>query len=241
MKNLNWEKKIKSAIEEKRIIPFFQPIINNKTGEIEKYETLIRMIDEDKKIISPYLFLQPSKKYKLYNYLTKIMIEKAFEVFKDINKEFSINISVDDILDESTNNFIIKKLKYYKNPERVVFEILESEGIENYSKVMDFIMDIKACGGKIAIDDFGSGYSSFEHILKLNPDYLKIDASMIKNITRDKNSEIITTTIVEFARKIGLKTIAEFVHSEEVYEKVKNIGVDYSQGYYLGEPGMEVK
>nr|WP_297890535.1 EAL domain-containing protein [Sulfurihydrogenibium sp.] len=122
----------------------------------------------------------------------------------------------------------------------MTFEILESEGIENYEDVSGFIKEVKSYGSKIAIDDFGSGYSNFAHMLKLDVDYLKIDSSLIKNIHQDKNSQIIVQTIVGFAKKLGIKTIAEFVHNREVFEKVRELGVDYSQGYYIGEPKPEI-
>jgi EAL domain-containing protein (putative c-di-GMP-specific phosphodiesterase class I) len=234
--NVKWTKKILSAIKENRIVPYFQPIINNETGVIEKYETLIRLVEIDGTVISPGLFLEPAKKSRLYCYLTRIVIMKAFDYFENINKEFSINISVDDILDDSTNRVLMNRLKEYKNNKNVIFEIIESEGIESYIKVIEFIQTIKLYGCKIAIDDFGSGYSNFEHILRLNVDYLKIDGGMIKNIDKDMNSFIITETIVDFAKKMGIKTVAEFVHNEGVFNKVKELGVDYSQGYYFGEP-----
>lgn len=120
--------------------------------------------------------------------------------------------------------------------KNIVFELLESEGIENYTEVKHFINNIKQYGCKVAIDDFGSGYSNFSHILNLNVDYIKIDASIIKNIDKDQNCEYIAKLIVDFSNKVGIKTIAEFVHSRSVFEKVKEIGITYSQGYYFSEP-----
>lgn len=235
-RNIKWSKRILEAIKEGRVIPYFQPIVNNKNGKIEKYETLIRMIGEDGKIIPPLEFLDVAKKSRLYHYLTKIVITKAFEIFRGKNVEFSINLSVDDILDDITAQFVLSKLKGYENSEKVVFEILESEGIDNYDKVTDFIAKVKEFGSKIAIDDFGSGYSNYMHILKLNVDYIKIDGTMIKNINEDKNSHIIVESIAKFSKKIGVKTIAEFVATEEIYNTVKNLEIDYSQGYFLGKP-----
>jgi len=235
--NIRWAKKLKDSIKESRIIPYYQPILNNHTQKIEKYECLVRMIDQDDRINSPILFLDMAKKSKIYHEITRTMIIKSFEKFKEKEYEFSINLSVDDILDEETNLFIRKKLKEnYNIAPRVVFEILESEGIENYEEVKNFIDEVKKYQCKIAIDDFGTGYSNFSHILRLNVDYIKIDASLTKYIHRDYNSQIITQTIVDFTKKLGIKTIAEFVHSREVYDKVNELGIDYSQGYFFGEP-----
>ncbi len=235
--NIKWSMKIKSALKESRIIPFFQPIVNNQTGEIEKFECLVRMLDSNGDVISPFYFLEVSQKARLYAQITKIMIRKVFTIAETTNKEFSINISILDILNEDTNSYIFTKLNEHRSiAHRIVFEILESEGIENYSQIITFIDNVKAMGCKVAIDDFGSGYSNFDHILRLNVDYIKIDASMIKNIDKDINCQIITRTIISFAKELGLKTVCEFVHSKSVYEKVNELGADYSQGYYLGEP-----
>jgi len=101
---------------------------------------------------------------------------------------------------------------------------------------MEFIIDIKKYGCEISIDDFGTGYSNFEYLMKLKVDYIKIDASMIKDIDTNRESEMITETIVDFAKKFGIKTIAEYVYTKSVYEKVNSLGVDYAQGYYFGKP-----
>ena len=124
--------------------------------------------------------------------------------------------------------------------ERIIFEIIESEGIENFDKVLEFITDVKRYGTKISIDDFGTGYSNFEYLMKLKVDYIKIDGSMIKNIDNDKSAQMIIASIVSFAKNMNIKTVAEFVHSKNVYEKVKELGVDYSQGYYFGEPTGQI-
>ncbi len=235
--NIQWTKKLKNAIKENRIIPYFQPIQNNHTGKIEKYECLMRMIDTNGNIVAPLNFLNIAKKARLYRYLTKMMVEKSFEFFRDNNYEFSLNLSLDDIMDEKTISYIYEILKINKGIcPRVVFELLETEDIENYKEVIEFINYVKKCGCKIAIDDFGTGYSNFSHLVHMQVDYIKIDSSLIKNINIDKNSQIITRTIANFARELGLQTISEFVHSKEVYDKSMEMGIDFSQGYYLGEP-----
>lgn len=230
-----WVKNLKSAIEEDRLLVYYQPILNNNTGKIEKYESLIRMRIEDK-IFSPYYFLDIAKKSKLYPAITKKIFNEVSKHSKDY--EISINLSILDVLNEEIVNEIVHRLR--NNNCKITFEILESEGIENYEDVSGFIKGVKSYGSKIAIDDFGSGYSNFAHMLKLDVDYLKIDSSLIKNIHQDKNSQIIVETIVGFAKRLGIKTIAEFVHNREVFEKVRELGVDYSQGYYIGEPKPEI-
>lgn len=234
--NIIWIKKVKEAIRDDRITMFFQPIVNNSDPSINKYETLIRLIDTDGKVITPYFFLEIAKKAKLYRELTKIVITKSFEAFKDNTYEFSVNITIDDILDPEISEYIYKSLKEYNIGNRVTFEIVESESIENFEDVEKFIVNVKAMGCKIAIDDFGTGYSNFEHLMKLQADFIKIDGSIIKEIINDKRSELITTVIVAFAKEMNIETIGEYVENEEIYSKLKELGVNNSQGYYFDKP-----
>ncbi|WP_419765192.1 MAG: EAL domain-containing protein [Arcobacter sp.] len=237
--NLKWTKKIKEAIETNSITPVYQPIINNKTGKIEKYESLVRIEDNDE-LISPYFFLEISKKTKQYTHITKVMIEKTFEKFKDINMMFSINITIEDILNDEIKAFIYTMLDSYKIGNRVIFEIVESESIEIFEQVHEFIKIIKSNGCKIAIDDFGTGYSNFEYLVKLEADYVKIDGSLIKNIDSNNTSFVVVKNIAQFSKDLGMKTIAEFVEDKAILKKVNEIGIDYSQGYYFGKPQKEL-
>lgn len=237
--NMFWTKKLKSAFANNTIEVFFQPLVNNQTLNVDKYECLVRLIDEDGKIINPYFFLNISKKSNQYTKLTKIVIEKSFKKFEDLPFEFSLNISYEDIENIDFLDFIKEMLIKYNVSNRVVFEILEDENIKNYNLLISFIDEIKNLGCKVAIDDFGSGYSNFEHLLKMNVDYLKIDSSLIKNVAKDENSYKITKTIIEFAKSLNLKTIAEFVENEEIFKITKELGADYSQGYFFSAPIAE--
>ncbi|HFB53758.1 MAG TPA: EAL domain-containing protein, partial [Sulfurimonas autotrophica] len=181
------------------------------------------------------------EKSKLYHHITYVMLEKSFAFFADKEQyEFSVNLSIDDMLNEKTVHFILEKLSTYNAPHRVVFEILENNKIENYQEIKKFIQKVKAYGAKIAIDDFGSGYSNFSHVLELNVDYLKIDASLVKNITQDENAKKVTQTIVNFAKNIGLQTIAEYVEDEASLKELSSLGVDFIQGYYIGKPAPKL-
>ena len=235
-KNFDWTKRLKRAIEEDRIVPVFQPIVDTVTQKIVKYEALMRMVDHNGSYIAPVHFLDLAKKNKLYHQLTNIIIEKTLKIFSDLPYIVSINISVEDIINKDTNKFILKKLQESNMGSQIVFEIIESEGIENFEQVLEFIDSVKQYGAKISIDDFGTGYSNFEYLMKLKVDYIKIDGSMIKNIDSDENAKMITKTIVDFAKSMNIQTVAEFVHSKNVYEKVRELEVDFSQGYYFGEP-----
>jgi len=237
--NLLWAKRLKAALQERRIRPYFQPIYNNRTGEIEKFECLARMLDEQGQLVLPGQFLHIAKKLRLHRSITVMMVEQVFEVFKDRHDEFSINLAYEDIADPDTTAFIKDKLVEYGLAERAVFEILESEIIRNYERADAFVKEFQSLGCKIAIDDFGSGYSNFEHLLRLKVDIIKIDGSLIRELDSDPSAAILTEGIVNFARKLNMQTVAEFVHSDSVQRRVKDLGIDYSQGYFIGEPGPE--
>lgn len=234
--NMDWVKKLKRAIENDMIVPYYQPIYDNMTEEIASFECLIRLIDDDGHVVSPYHFLNVAKKSRLYNTLTKIMIEKSCIHFADLDYDFSINLSVEDILNADIVNYIKAKIIEHNVSDKIIFEILESDGIENYEDVSIFTQEMKNLGCRIAIDDFGSGYSNFEHMLKLNIDYIKIDGTLIENLDKDISAQIIVETIVDFAKRLNILTVAEFVHSADVYEKVKELNVNRTQGYFLSEP-----
>ena len=212
--NMLWTKKLKSAFMNDHIEVYFQPIIDNKTLKVDKYECLVRLIEDDGKVVAPFFFLDISKKSNQYTKLTKIVLEKSFQKFEHLPFEFSVNISYEDIENADFLDFVKELFKKYDVNNRVVFEILEDESIKNYNFLISFVDEIKMLGCKVAIDDFGSGYSNFEHLLKMNIDYLKIDASLIKNIATNENSYKITKTIIEFAKNLNLKTVAEYVENK---------------------------
>ncbi len=238
--NIEWVKKLNKAIGENRIVPYFQPIYDNISNKIVSSECLIRLIDIDGTVVTPYHFLTIAKKSKLYAALTKIMIQKSCHYFEHVDCDFSVNLSVEDMMDEETIEFIKFNIEKYNVQKKIIFEILETEGIENYQEVLHFIDDMKALGCRIAIDDFGSGYSNFEYLLRLNIDYIKIDGSLIKNLDTDTNAQMIVETIVDFAKKLKVITVAEFVHNEAIDRKVKELKIDRTQGFFLGEPQAEL-
>ncbi len=234
--NLDWATKIKNAITYKSIIPFYQPIFDNNSGKIVSYECLMRLKERDGTIIKPVKFLEIAKKTRLYPELTKIMIQKSCQHFSTLSTSFSINLSFKDMTNLEITTYIQEQIRHYKVEDRIIFEILESEGIENYEEIASFIHKMHGMGCKIAIDDFGSGYSNYEHLLKLHVDFIKIDGSLIKNIDSDANARIIVQTILDFARKLQIKTVAEFVHNQAILNHIKELEIDRSQGFFLGEP-----
>lgn len=235
--NITKTHELRHAFEHDRLIPYFQPIVSLHTGRIEKYEALARLITQEGEIKSIFAYLDVVKESKYNATLTKVMVKKSFEVMKNLSHLFSINLSIDDITDHETITMITKTLDQYPDiAKRVVFEILESEAMDDYTKVAEFIHTVKAYGCKIAIDDFGSGYSNFDHLLNLDIDIIKLDGSLIRNVATSPHAVMIVETIVGFAKKAGMVTIAEFATDQAVYETVKKLGIDYAQGFYTGKP-----
>ncbi|TLP40919.1 EAL domain-containing protein [Arcobacter arenosus] len=235
--NIKWIKKIKNGVKNGDFKGYFQPIVDTKTKEIYKYEALVRYIEEDGTVVSPYTFLNIAKKAKLYPHIIRIMLDEAFNLIKTKNKRVAVNISFEDIASAVTMEHINKVLKENAEYTNLLeFEILESEEISNFEEVFKFINTVNEFGCKVGVDDFGAGYSNFNMLVNLNISYVKIDGSLIRSIDKSENQKIIVKTIDEFAKKFGFKTVAEFVSSEEIYEVIKEIGVDFSQGYYFDAP-----
>jgi len=241
IQSLYWREKIKNAVSENKIIPFYQPIVNRKK-EVIKYESLMRIRDFDSNneaiILTPDKFLGISFKTKQYLELSRIIISKSLDNLLKTQKNITINLSFKDILNYEIIDYldnVLEKLKF-EDRNRLVFEILESENLSDYDFLEEFVLKYKKLGVKIAIDDFGSGYSNFIRIIRLKPDYLKIDGSLIKNIDKDNNSYEIVKSIIAFSKTLNIKTIAEYVHSEEIFNLLLELDVDEFQGYYFGKP-----
>jgi len=235
--NIEVLKMVKKAIEDSKIISYFQAIVENSSKKIVKYESLVRLIDENNKIIAPYFFLETSKQGKYYTQITSIVLDNSFDALSKTEADISINISAIDIETKDICDKFFYLLELHKEKaSRIIIELLEDENFKNFEVIKSFISRAKSLGVRIAIDDFGSGYSNFERLLDYQPDILKIDASLVKNITTSQFSLSVVKTIVGFAKEQNIKVIAEFVENEAIYKLLCEIGVDYSQGYYFGKP-----
>ncbi len=233
--NLYYLKEIKYSIENDKVEPFYQ-VITDKNKNIVKFEALIRIIGIDNQILFPDAFLEIAKKTRYYKDLTKIVIHKALLKFSSLNKGVSLNLTAEDLEDDIIKEYILSEVKRFYNPKKITFEIVESEEIKNIDVVIQFISQLKELGCKIYIDDFGSGYSNFDYLLKFNPTGVKIDGSLIKDILENKDKELMIKTLVGFAKQKGYEVVAEYVENEEIFNKLKEIGVDYFQGYYFSKP-----
>jgi len=239
--NVYWINKIRHAIEDEKLIGFFQPIRNNKTKKIEKYECLAR-IEDDNNLVSPVRFMEACKITGTLSLITRRITANAFRVFSNTDYEFSINITSNDISLGYLEEFLLMNAKKYNiDPSRVVLELLEDIVTLTEANMLEQITSLRKKGFKIALDDFGVENSNFSRLLELNPDYLKIDGMFIKNILQSKESELIVETIVGFCKKRGIQIIAEYIHNEAVLKKIEEYGIEYCQGYYIGEPKESIE
>jgi len=232
--NLMWAGRLKRALANDAIRPYFQPIYNLKSNKIEKFEALVR-IEEDGKAVSPHHFLESAEKMGRIHEITLLMIDKVYRVAARYPElTFSINLSFKDILDARILDYIITQSQHHNIlPTQIVFELLETEGIDDPEKSISFFTELKRAGFSIAIDDFGTGHSNFANLTMMQVDFIKIDGQFIKNITEDENSYAITKSIYEFSKVMGARTIAEFVTDEKTLTAVRELGIDYAQGYVI--------
>ena len=228
---------VKQALDDNRVACYFQPIYNHKTNEIFKYEALVRIIAKDGIVVCPMQFLPNIKDTNIHYKLTQRILSIVFEEFKNIKSFVSINMNFSDLINEDITATITDV--FISNPDlasRITFEILESDEIDNIPLFKQKIALQHLFNAKVSIDDFGSGYSNFKTILDVEANYLKIDGSLIKDIDTNNKDFKVVKSIIHFAKQSNMMTIAEFVHSKEVYEKLLLLDVDYMQGYYISEP-----
>jgi len=234
--NLKWKKIIDEVIKNDGVIPFVQAIIDNKTRLIKKYECLMRL-KHNGTIYTPYFFLEIAKKTYQYETLQKIMIEKCFKKFSNLTYNFSINLSLSELKNDNFFKYLITQINKYNIANKLTIEILEDEELIQDKKIKESLKTLSNLGVKIAIDDFGSGYSNFIYLVKNLPiNILKIDGTLIKDILKDEKLKKLIQKIVEIAKEFNLETIAEFVENEEIYKILISLKIDASQGYYFSKP-----
>ncbi|WP_456400725.1 putative bifunctional diguanylate cyclase/phosphodiesterase [Persephonella sp.] len=228
---------IQKFLEEKRFICHYQPIVSIDDRKISHYEALVRFIDLDGNIIYPNKFIPVIENTFLYSRLTKGVIEYNRDILlKYPELKVSINLSPSDLFTETIVELLREIAIKDRLADRLILEVIENESISSYEKLQNTLTELKSYGYKIGIDDFGSGYSNFIYLITLRVDFLKIDASIIKSIHIDQTSYVVTETINNFCKKTGIKTIAEYVENEEIYMTIKNLGIDFGQGYYFSKP-----
>lgn len=228
---------IKDAMEEDRVVCYYQAIYDTNTKKISHYEALLRLIDKDGEVLLPNDVLPIIKGTFILRNITKKVLEICFEKLKE-NPDIKINVNLNpqDIINESILNILKRYAQTDNISNRLGLEIVESEDIIKGKDATSNLLMLKNLGYKIFIDDFGSGYSNFIYLTQIKTDYIKIDGEIVKNMLDDRVSYLLVKSIIQFAKEAHIKVIAEYVWDEEVYEAVKHLEVDYMQGYYLSKP-----
>ena len=219
------------------IEPYFQPIEDVKTGKVVKYEVLARGV-YDGKVTDPIHFVKAAEKLGLLTTITRTIIKKSFAYMQGRDVEFSINLTEKDLIDDSFMMYLQNHAQNYDiNPSKVTFEILENiTVVKNADLIKKQLKDIRAMGFKMAVDDFGVENSNLSRFLDMHFDFIKIDGIFIKDIDTNEKSLKLTKAIVSLAKSLGMKTIAEYVKDEATYNRIKVLGVDLAQGFYIGKP-----
>ena len=235
--NIKTIRTIRQALQNDNVIVYYQPIVNLKNDQIEKFEALVRIRHENK-VIAPYFFLNIARKTHLYQELTRRVVEHTLLSAANYPQyRFSINLSVSDILNETLVEEIFSLFEQHVlTASRIDIELLETEELYDLEAVKLFIERAHSFGSLILIDDFGSGYSNFSYFAELQIDILKIDGSIIKEIATNKRKRHMFESIVMFARGMNLKIVAEFVDDSDVLAILKETGIEYAQGYLFSPP-----
>ena len=232
---LDWLTCVNRAISKKSVLVYGQPIFKANSHEQASTECLMRIREGDQ-VFSPGQFLPAVEGTHLYTRLSREMISCTFDIMQSNHMDFSINLSPQDLMSDRTLDLLESSIIRLDNPFRVGFEVLETEQIQDYGRMIEVCNHFRRLGARIIIDDFGSGYSNIDEVMKLEPQVIKLDGSLIKNVHQDKRQRLISQQMVQLCHALDAKVVAEFVHNQEVCSIVEQMGVDYLQGYFLGEP-----
>lgn len=234
-KEIAYNALIKDAVQQGKIVPFYQPIFDNNLKKITKFECLARLLDKNR-VLYPFDFLEQVRLMGFMRSITFSIINNSFQTFAKNDLAFSINITEEDIRDTQMIDYLRNRCeKYGINPSRIIIEILEDIEFDDDDLIVNNILILKDMGFKIAIDDFGYANSNFGRLIKMQIDYIKIDGRFIKNMDSNAMSYRIVRSITDFAKNIGVQCIAEHVHSKPVHNLVLELGIEFSQGYFIGE------
>jgi len=241
-----WVPIIRDALHDQHLFLVFQPIVNLMTGDVSHYEALLRLRTEDGTIITPTEFIPAAERMGLIHGIDLWVIEHAIDYLAALpdhlaNISLTINLSSVAFQDKSLLPTIKQKLEMtWVSAERITFEITETAAVDNFQQTSLMINQIRALGCRFALDDFGSGFSSFNYLKKFPVDYVKIDGQFIQNLANDETDRVLVRSMHQIAKKMGKKTIAEFVECPKTIEILREIGINYGQGYIFGRPSEQL-
>lgn len=243
---MQWVNRIRRALDEDRLRLFVQPIVPLQSESVKKprYEVLVRMLDETGRVIPPGAFMPAAERYNVASAIDRWVVANTLAWVGDLARKnegnpghYSINLSADSLVDIDFLNFILANIaRAQVPPESICFEVTETNAIANLSSAIVFMNRLKAIGCSFALDDFGSGVSSFGYLKNLPVDYIKIDGAFVRDICTDSTARVMVASINNIGQEMGLETVAEFVETAETFELLRNLGVNYAQGFHLGKP-----
>ncbi len=243
---MEWKGRIQKAIEEERFEPWFQPILDLKDSQIHHYEALARMRNTNGETILPGAFVDTAEMLGLITAIDRIIIRKTLKTLLNLCNQgkvlsLSMNLSGKDLDEKEFLEFLKSAItETGVNPRRLIFEITETAAVRNLDRAIKFTRELRLIGCCFSLDDFGVGFTSFKYLKELEVDYIKIDGSFIQNLHKTQGDHIFVKAIADVAKGMGIKTIAEFVENGEIIKILKEYGVDYAQGYFIGKPSHEV-
>jgi len=238
---MQWVSRINQALEENRFELFYQPIVALQGGKEKMHvEVLLRLRDEAGKLIFPMAFIPAAERFDLMPAIDRWVIRNVFAFCEASGRDditYAVNLSGASLSDAGLMGYLREQFSNYDvRPYDISFEITETAAISNLSEAIHFISELKILGCSFSLDDFGSGLSSFAYLKNLPVDYLKIDGGFIRSIVDNPIDCAMVESINHIGHVMGIKTIAEFVENDEIYTCIKNLGVDYAQGYYIEKP-----
>ena len=241
-REMHWVSRINHALEEDRFQLYFQeimPLNNQKKSFILHGEILLRMIDKEGDIVSPSYFLPAAERYNMITLIDEWVVKKSIQWLAARKDKvlISVNLSGMSLSNKDFLNFVVSKIKLHNiNPELLCFEITETAAISHLNTAIHFMNVLKKLGCSFALDDFGSGLSSFSYLTSLPVDYLKIDGTFVMDIDKDPMHYAMVKSINEVGQVMGIKTIAEYAASDSIINSLREVGVDNAQGYAIARP-----
>ncbi len=242
---LSWRDKILTALNESRFVPWFQPILDLKTGAVSHYEALARLKDEENNIILPGAFIEVAERFGLVGSIDRMITEKTMRTQSQLQKSgrklsFGLNLSGKDLTDEEFLSFLKEKISETgADPDSLIFEITETAAISDLSRAIKFIKALKAMGCHFSLDDFGVGFTSFIYLREMGVDYIKIDGAFIRKLKDNPSDRVFVKAISDMARGLNIKSVAEFVENLEIISLLREFSVDYAQGFAIGRPAPD--
>jgi diguanylate cyclase (GGDEF)-like protein/PAS domain S-box-containing protein len=232
---LTWVERIRSALDEKRLVVYSQPIVDLETGRVAREELLVRMVDPYGDRIPPVSFLPAAERFGLIHEIDLLVLARAIELAKR-GTSVAVNVSARTLIDPRYIATLERTFAAGLDPGRFNFEITETAAVSNMSDAQEFANRIRELGCSLALDDFGTGFSSFTYLKHIPAQYLKIDIEFIRELKKNPSDQQLVQAIVAIAQGLGQKTVAEGIEDEETLSLVRELGVDYAQGFHLGRP-----